>query len=222
MGSKVVHRPQGEARRARRREEILDAAGRLFAAHGYTGTDTQLLVDHLRVGKGTIYRYFSSKQALFLAAVDRVMRRLRERIEARVCHIEDPLERIMRAVHEFLGFFADNPESVELLMQERAQFKDRKKPTYIEHREANVERWRALYRDLIAAGRVRNVPVERITDVLSDLLYGTIFTNYFARRNRPVEDQARDVLDVVFNGILTEPERCRWGRNGRNGQGVES
>jgi AcrR family transcriptional regulator len=211
MPTRVVNRPQSEARRARRREQILDAAARLFAQHGYTGTDTQLLVDHLRVGKGTIYRYFASKQALFLAAVDRVMRRLRERIDSRVVSIEDPLERIARAVHEFLGFFADNPEYVELLMQERAQFKDRKKPTYFEHREANIERWRALYRLLIADGRVRNVPVERITDVMSDLLYGTIFTNYFASRNRPVADQARDVLDVVFNGILTASERCRRG-----------
>ncbi len=68
-------------------------------------------------------------------------------------------------------------------MQERAQFKDRKKPTYFVHRETNIKRWQALYRALIEVGRIRDMPVDRITDVISNLLYGTIFTNYFTRRN---------------------------------------
>ena len=44
-------------------------------------------------------------------------------------------------------------------MQERAGFKDRERPTYFEHRENNVERWRQVYRRLIAEGRVRPIPV---------------------------------------------------------------
>ena len=56
----------------RRREEILAAAIHLFAVHGYAGTDTQLLADKLQVGKGTLYRYFQSKEDLFLAAVDSI------------------------------------------------------------------------------------------------------------------------------------------------------
>lgn len=56
-----------------RREEILRVAAVLFAQGGYSDTDTQLLADRLGVGKGTIYRYFKSKEELFLAAVDQVM-----------------------------------------------------------------------------------------------------------------------------------------------------
>jgi AcrR family transcriptional regulator len=193
-------------------EQILAAATKLFAEHGYSETDTQLLAERLGVGKGTLYRYFPSKRELFLAAADRVMRRLRERIDSHIAGILDPLDRIAAAVRAFLGFFAEHPESVELIIQERAQFKDRKKPTYLEHREVHVERWRTLYRGLIAEGRVRNVPVERITDVMSDLLYGTVFTNYFAGPRKPLEAQAEDILDIVFYGILTGPERQRRGQ----------
>jgi AcrR family transcriptional regulator len=207
-------RAADERRCALRQEQILEAATRLFAAHGYSDTDTQLLADDLRIGKGTLYRYFPSKRDLFLAVADRVMRQLRRCIDDVVAGIEDPLERISAAVHTFLEFFGEHPEFVELLIQERAQFKDRKRPTYFEHREANIERWRALYRGLIAAGRVRNVPVERITDVMSDLLYGTIFTNYFSGRQKAFEAQAHDILDVVFNGILTQAERRRRGTAG--------
>lgn len=204
MTARTVSKPP-----PKRHDEILEAAICLFARRGYSETDTQLLADKLGVGKGTLYRYFPSKEALFLAAADRVMQNLRAHIDAAIADSTDPLDRITVAIRAFLEFFADHPEGVELLIQERAQFKDRKKPTYFEHREANIERWRALYRSLIAEGRVRPIPVERITDVISDLLYGTIFTNYFAGPRKSVADQADDIIDVVFNGILTEPEQGR-------------
>ena len=184
---KKPRRPLDEALRANRTEQILEAAARLFAKHGYADADTQLLADELGVGKGTLYRYFPSKMALFLAAADRVMRRLRAEIDCRIKDVVDPLDRIAVAIRTFLAFFAENPDFVELLMQERAQFKDRKEPTYFQHRKVNVERWKALYRELMAEGRIRAMPVERITDVLSDLVYGTMFSNYFTGNHKAFE-----------------------------------
>jgi AcrR family transcriptional regulator len=202
-------RPADPAHCARRREDILEAAVAQFARHGFADTDLQNIADTVRIGKGTIYRYFPSKRELFLAAADQIMRKLRKQIDAQIADIHDPLARIQRAMRAFLGFFQDRPEYVELLVQERANFKDRKKPTYYEHVEVNVERWRAVYRGLIADGRVRTMPVERITDVVSDLLYGTMFTNYFSGRRKSLEAQAQDIVDVVFFGILSAPERAR-------------
>jgi AcrR family transcriptional regulator len=204
-----ARRATAESSSACRRQQILDAAALLFAKHGYVETDTQLLADELGVGKGTLYRYFPSKELLFLAAVDRVMCDLCRTIDSAIAAITDPLDQIAEAIRAYLAYCADHPECVELLMQERAQFKDRKKPTYFEHREANVERWRSLYRGLIAEGRVRDMPVARITDVMSDLVYGTMFTNYFTGARKPPAAQAMDILDVVFHGILSDDERRR-------------
>lgn len=202
-------RPCGELLVASRREEILEQAALLFAQHGYSETDTQSLAETLGVGKGTVYRYFPSKRELFLATADRVMRRLRERVDASIQGIDEPLSQIRSAIRAFLGFFAEHPEFVELLIQERAQFKDRKKPTFIEHREANVARWQVLYRTLMAQGRIRQMPVERISDVLSHLLYGTIFMNYFSGQPTSVERQTQDIIDITFHGLLTPAERER-------------
>jgi AcrR family transcriptional regulator len=190
-----------------RREEILDAATRLFAQNGYADTDLQVLADELEVGKGTLYRHFGSKEKLFLAAADRVMNCLRQAIDASIAGVADPLDRITRAIRAYLEYFDSHPEAVEMLIQERAQFKDRKRPTYLEHREANRERWRAIYRDLIAQGRVRPNPVERILDVIGDLLYGAMFVSYIGGQRRPPEQVADNIIDIVFHGILTDSER---------------
>lgn len=194
-------------RRAERCEEILEAATKLFATQGYADTDTQQLVDKLGVGKGTLYRYFPSKRELFLAAADRGMRKLCQFIDDSVAAIEDPPERIAQVVRSYLQFFADHPELCELLIHERALFKERKKPTYIEHREAHRERLRLLYRSYIAEGQIRDIPVDQLLDVLGDLLYGTMFTNYFSDRQTSVEEQARGILDILFHGILSDVGR---------------
>ena len=55
-------RPKDEALWASRTDEILDTAATIFAQHGYHDTEMQLIADALEVGKGTIYRYFPSKQ----------------------------------------------------------------------------------------------------------------------------------------------------------------
>jgi hypothetical protein len=44
---------------------------------------------------------------------------------------------------------------------------------------------------------------------MGDLLYGTIFTNYFAGPRQSPEAQAQDILDVVFGGLLSDSERQR-------------
>jgi len=203
-------RPADLALRKRRQEQILDAAARLFAQRGYDQANTQELADRLGVGKGTIYRYFPSKRELFLAAVDRGMQRLRDYVDAAMEGIEDPFQRVAVATRAYLEFFDANAEFVELLIQERAQFKDRKTPTYFVYREANIGRWRALLESLIAQGRVRPLNVERITEVISDMLYGTMFANYFSGRTRSPAQQAEDVLQVAFLGILSDAERKAW------------
>src|SRR5262245_38936870 len=118
-------RPVDEGLAARRSEEILDAAIVLFAEHGFADADTQALADRLGVGKGTLDRSFPSKQKLVPAAADRVMRRLEEGVNGSFSEDDDPLERIPKAIQAYLGFFEEHPEFVELLIQERANFKDR-------------------------------------------------------------------------------------------------
>jgi AcrR family transcriptional regulator len=192
-----------------RREEILETATLLFAEQGFSDAVTQALADRLGVGKGTIYRHFPSKRDLFLAAADRVMWKMQERIDSNITGIDDGLEKIARGIATFLEFFAEHPAYVELLIQERAHFKDRKRPTYFEHRERVIERWRQNYRNLIAEGRVRDIPVEQITNVVSNVVYGIMVTNFFDGQPKPSDVQTREILDVIFSGILTESEKAR-------------
>ncbi len=200
-------RPKDAKLASRRREEILDIAAHVFAKNGYRQADVQEIADALKLGKGTIYRYFETKETLFLKTVDRAMQRLRHAMDKVMADTEDPLAALQALVRTYLTFFDQNPDLVELFIQERAEFKDRKKPTYFEYRDADQSRWLAMAETLIAQGRVRNIPPRRIMDTVSELLYGAIFTNYFSARSKSLLSQADDITDIVLHGILAERER---------------
>ncbi|MBV7331182.1 TetR/AcrR family transcriptional regulator [Chloroflexi bacterium TSY] len=52
-------------------EKALDRAMRLFWQKGYEATSIQDLVDHLGIGRRSLYDTFKSKHDLFIAALDR-------------------------------------------------------------------------------------------------------------------------------------------------------
>jgi AcrR family transcriptional regulator len=54
-----------------KRDAILDAALALFAERGFHGTAVPLVAEKAKVGAGTIYRYFPSKEALVNALFQR-------------------------------------------------------------------------------------------------------------------------------------------------------
>jgi AcrR family transcriptional regulator len=203
-------RPVDEELRQRRREEILAVAARLFARDGYSATDLDVVAREVGVGKGTIYRYFQNKADLFLATVDDAMCGMDDHVQRVALSSMDPLEQMTLAVYGYLVFFRRNPHVVELLIQERAVFRDHRKSMYFQHLERNVGPWRELINVLVRDGRVRDVPVERIIKVFSDMLYGTMFASYFARRDKSVDEHFHDVVDVAMRGVLTPTEETRW------------
>jgi len=67
-GPSVIERNQrAELAKAARREEILAAARRVVAARGLRGTTIADMADEAGIALGTIYLYFSSKEAVFAA-----------------------------------------------------------------------------------------------------------------------------------------------------------
>ena len=62
-----------------RRNEILDAAEKLFGTKGYDATSTADILQELGIARGTLYYHFKSKEDILDAMIDRVTRTLAAR-----------------------------------------------------------------------------------------------------------------------------------------------
>jgi AcrR family transcriptional regulator len=81
-----------------RRGAILDAATAQFAEHGFAGTTVEGVAAAVGATKRTIYRHFTDKPGLFLAAVERLHRHEQEGLHAGA-DLEEVATRIVRTLH---------------------------------------------------------------------------------------------------------------------------
>ena len=83
-----------------RRNEILDAAERLMESKGYEQMTVQDIVDELQIAKGTVYHYFTSKEAVLGALVERMGEQMEQLI---IPILADPT---LSALDKLLGYFS--------------------------------------------------------------------------------------------------------------------
>lgn len=186
-------------------------ASRIFAEHGYRNTDVQVIADELGIGKGTIYRTFATKEDLFLACVDDGMSRLDQwLVQEMTCldslHNLSQFERLERKIYTFLSFFEHNPSLIELMVQERSEFKDRATTSYLRHWEKNFPRWIKNVEEAQELGRIRKIPAMDYLQVMCDVLYGVIFTSYFSKKRIDLSYTAKVVADVLLYGLKGDVE----------------
>jgi AcrR family transcriptional regulator len=78
--SRTIRGLDAEQRRAERREQLLDAALKLFAAEGYLGTSIEQICSTAFIGMKSFYELFASREECYLALLQRTSERLEERM----------------------------------------------------------------------------------------------------------------------------------------------
>lgn len=82
--------------RADKRDDLIDAAIRLFNRHGYHATGIDRLMEETGIAKTTLYRHFGSKDELIVAALARIDEAARDELRAFVeAATDDPVARIL-------------------------------------------------------------------------------------------------------------------------------
>lgn len=90
------------------RDLILDAADRLLARYGYKKMTIDDLAVEVGIGKGTVYLHFGSKEEIALARVDRVVARLKERLQLIAGSTDSSAQRLRRMLLERVMFRFDS------------------------------------------------------------------------------------------------------------------
>ncbi|MGH8074927.1 MAG: TetR/AcrR family transcriptional regulator [Lysobacter sp.] len=168
----------------RHRAALLDAAARVFAAHGVHAS-LDLVVEAAGVGRATLYRHFADRQALLLALVDRTMEPLLKAGEGGppgdvlIARITE-LGRTVRAATALADAWrAVAPDQTALQQRQRKLLDSCRKPLA----------------DAIAAGNVR--PDLTLDDV-SQVMRMVVAAN---GQHQADDDASRRIIDLVVSGM---------------------
>jgi len=187
------------------RDRILDAADRLLARYGYRKTTMDDLAAEAGIGKGTTYLHFRGKEEVALSALDRMVARLLERLDA----IADEetlapkrLERMLtaRVLHRF-DYAQPHSKSIdEVLSALRPQLLERR-AHYFEEEASRIAR---VVRDGVKAGLLRTpdplATGRTLVTATNALLPYSLSVEELGRR-REVETRAERLIDLLLAGL---------------------
>lgn len=90
--------------RSEREDQILDVAARAFGEHGYRGASMEAIADGVGFTKPMLYRYFGSKEGLFVACALRLWREMGAAIFEAATQPGPPDVRLWRGILAYYRF----------------------------------------------------------------------------------------------------------------------
>jgi len=192
-----------EQRSEETRSRLLDAAEGAFAQSGYDGASVAAICQAAGVSKGAFYHHFASKQALFLALLDRWL----DRIDPQLLVMSDDTSPV-----------PDRLQSMTALLGPILMMAGRQLPIYLEfwNRAArDPEVWGAMaepyrrYRDYFASlieagiveGSLRPMNPETGASVVVALAVGLLIQGLFDPQGSDWATTSEEGMKILLKGL---------------------
>jgi len=147
-------RPQQRALATR--DKLVEAALQVFASRGFEGATTREIARQAGVALAALPYHFTTKEALWQAAADRIFGRLGETFAKRLAGLEgvDAPTRLRLLLRDFVRFQAAHPEFHRFMLREGMHRTPRLEWLVAKHVRPLYDAVRAMTRQAQAAGLV--------------------------------------------------------------------
>jgi AcrR family transcriptional regulator len=183
-----------------RRQELIDAAERLFMEKGYEATAVSDIVQDVGVAQGTFYYYFPSKEEILEAVIEKDMAALEDdvRVITEDPHL-DPAAKINAIVNSIIGISSSRKEIMDYLHKESNAVMHEKMERHL------IERLVPLMAEVVsqgvAVGRFDvQYPTEAVEFLLASMVYFFHHPEIFADPAR--SNKMRSTLETILGRAL--------------------
>lgn len=187
------------------RERILAAALDLFSELSFDGATTREIAARSGVTQGLVNYHFSSKDELWRAAVDGLFAELSEALDGRATGLRgvDALTTAKLLIREFICFSATHPQLHRIITQESKNDGPRMDWMVERHIRPRYEQTTALFRQLVEAGHVPDIPVEHLYYILTGAGPTMFVLAPECRRLSGVDPQVPEVVEAHADAVLS-------------------
>ena len=209
--------PAGRRKRriARRKNEILDAAARIFAEKGYANATTKEIAEAADIAEGTLYNYFGGKRELLLAVAHQTQSAVEALFEdAKRRQIRDRQGVVDLAVNIYTLFLSSLPFTRTMLVE--AWLDDVILQTYVMERLLVVGQYiRQFVQAHIDSGAFRQVDPGLTTRVIMGMFIAPILPVLRGVTPPPSAKElnalAEAVADLLLDGVRVRQDGTREG-----------
>jgi AcrR family transcriptional regulator len=187
-----------------RRNQILDAATKVFAEKGFHPTTIKEIAQEAGIAHGTIYNYFESKTALMLGIFDRLNESDRRNADFSQFAAGD-FRSLMKAYlrHRLTVLRVDNFEVFRVVVAEVMVNKELRELFYRKILEPTFAIAEPYFQQWIAQGIIKPLNISLVTQAISGMVLGLIIETILGDQTLELKwDELPDFLtDMILDGI---------------------
>jgi TetR/AcrR family transcriptional regulator, transcriptional repressor for nem operon len=158
----------------RTKQHIIEQVAPLFNAQGYFGTSLSDVLEVTGLPKGTIYRYFESKDELALAAFDFAYARLREKFAKAIRENKNTVKRLLAIITEYSNLLEDPYLYGGCPIFNTAVEGDDAHPVLLQRAREAMDEWRNMIHVTIRSGKQRKEMKQVNEDEVASVLISSI------------------------------------------------
>jgi len=185
------------------KEDILEAAARIFGEKGFDATSMQDIADVVHLQKASLYYHFDSKQEILAAILDHALDIINITLEAVLAQSLSPDEKLRQAMVSYLQTIADNRNLAAVLLFELRSLDPELKARHASRRE----KFERLWRDLIIEGKQAGVFNSSDPSLTGRAILGVMNWTVTWYRNdgpRSAKEIANLFADLLLQGLMVQ------------------
>ena len=193
--------------KAHKQQKLLESAAKAFAGQDFHKVRTDDIAAAAAVGKGTLFRYFASKEDLFVATMIYSVEVASAEMDRALAGIYGPQERLETACRHLVHFYQHNDNLFQLLHSDKALHDQPRHADFHARLNGQREKIAQILRDGQAAGCFRR---KLDAAVAGRLLFGMIRTAMRIPefKARSSEEIVGPLLDLFLKGAGKGHAQC--------------
>jgi AcrR family transcriptional regulator len=200
----------GEKRRKKHkdgRSRILKAALAEFSERGYHASTIDSIAERAGIAKGTVYRYFKTKESLFTALKEDTMSEFVELARQDLSHEEDILKIIERIIRIYLTFFENNSAFFKIIIQEHKDFGTEFSEKFINELILALPGLKRRSWKAARSGRLKQMNYFTVFYGIIGFLNGVIQKWLHDGAEGSLLDEIDTITEVLFYGFVVQPRQ---------------
>jgi len=186
------------------KERILEAALEVFSHKGFHPATMDEIAEKAGVGKGTLYRYFETKEKLFAELVRLRLEELGRKAASSIDGHDDVLTMISRYIRIYFEFFDQNQRLYRLIIQEQLDLGEQSPNEYFRKVMRAIPNLKRKVYEGTQQGILKDVDFQTVFYGTMGFAHGVI-QKWLARDcSYPLADELPGVLEVLFYGFVKD------------------
>jgi AcrR family transcriptional regulator len=181
---------------------IVNGAAEVFAQHDFHKVLTDHIAAQVGIGKGTIYRYFRSKEELYLAAISEGLSGLRTAVERATAEQHDLRAMIESLSGTMIAYFWRRRDFFVLVNRLEATLTQAERADWQKSRDELVASIARRLDQAAARGEIAPLQSRLAVEALFGMIRGVCV--YRAERDRPAA-LTQLVTNLFLNGLAKTP-----------------